>query len=110
MEVPREQVLGVWKLSLTDERALAHAEEALLRGELPEALRTLRALAARRPEDPRAQEELGFALVLANQDEEATEVLEARLASPAQLRGAARLAQVLERRGGATARSRPSPR
>ena len=99
VEIPRSQVLAVWRLSVDDQRALAHADEALLEGDLDEALRTLRALAARRPDDPRALKELGFALVLANADEEAQRVLSktAEL-SPQDFEVQLQLAQVLERR------------
>ncbi|MCA8920275.1 MAG: tetratricopeptide repeat protein [Planctomycetes bacterium] len=100
VEVPRAQVLSVWRLDATDQRALIHAEEALLTGDLPEALKTLRALVERRPDDPRALKELGFALVLANADEEAAQVLgKVAEQTPRDFEVHLQLAQVCERRG-----------
>ena len=76
VEIPRAEVRYVRRLGGEDQRLSRRAEEALLGSDVPAAVRLLEQLVARRPDDPRAHRELGFALLLANRDAAAATRLE----------------------------------
>lgn len=100
VEVPREDVQWIRRLTDADERLERAAEEALLAGDHAGAVAALGDLVAARPEDGRARRELGFALVLANRDERAAGVLaEACRLDPTDFEAHLLRAQVLERLG-----------
>jgi tetratricopeptide (TPR) repeat protein len=76
IEIPRSDVHWVRRLDDDQQRLLAEAQESLLLGDHQAAIEALRAVLAAHPDDALAQRELGFALLLDNQELEAAEALQ----------------------------------
>ncbi|RMG14143.1 MAG: tetratricopeptide repeat protein [Planctomycetota bacterium] len=98
VEVPRAEVRRVRRLSDVEERLLARASEALLAARPTQAVAFLEQLVARRPTDPTAHRELGFALLMAGELQQALAPLEEACAlDPIDVDARLLLAQAYER-------------
>jgi tetratricopeptide (TPR) repeat protein len=100
VELPRGLVHWVRRLAEADAQLERDAQEALVKGDLAAAVAGLRQLATARPQDARAQRELGFALLLQGAPEEAARALErACTLDPIDFESHLQLAQALEALG-----------
>lgn len=100
VELPRGLVHWVRRLAEADAQLERDAQEALVRGDLTTAIAILQRLAAARPQDARAQRELGFVLLLHGDPDAAARALERSCAlDPIDFEAHLQLAQALDALG-----------